>query len=210
MCNLYTVRKSAEEVARHFGVRPPKDLPNTPEEVYPSTPGLVIREKDGERVQQSMVWGFPLRLSFMKPDSKPKPVNNIADLNRNMWKGLAAKPQWRCLIPVTHFAEAEGKKGAMTRTWVNVKGHSVMAWGGLWRDSAEWGPVYSGVMTDANDAIKPLHDRMPVLLFESDWDRWMTGSFDDLLAFQARKFPDELIEMERTPELWVKRKTKAA
>jgi hypothetical protein len=38
----------------------------------------------------------------------------------------------------------------------------------------------------------------------------MTGSFDDLLAFQARKLPDELIEMERTPELWVKRKTKAA
>ncbi|MDP1841035.1 MAG: hypothetical protein Q8L19_21255, partial [Reyranella sp.] len=76
--------------ARHFGVRPPKDLPNTPEEVYPSTPGLVIREKDGERVQQSMVWGFPLRLSFMKPDSKPKPVNNIADLNKNMWKGLEA------------------------------------------------------------------------------------------------------------------------
>jgi len=36
-----------------------------------------------------------------------------------------------------------------------------------------------------------------------DWDKWMTGSFDDLLVFQARKFPGELIEMERTPELWV-------
>jgi putative SOS response-associated peptidase YedK len=210
LCNLYTVRKSAEEVARHFGVRPPKDLPNTPEEVYPSTPGLVIREKEGERVLQSMVWGFPLRLKFMKPASKPKPVNNIADLTKNMWMGLAAKPQWRCLIPVTHFAEAEGKKGAMTRTWVNIKDHAVFAWGGLWRDSAEWGPVYSGVMTDANKAIAPLHDRMPVLLFKDDWDKWMTGSFDDLLAFQARKFPDELIEMERTPELWVRRKKEDA
>ncbi|MDP2378269.1 hypothetical protein [Reyranella sp.] len=51
---------------------------------------------------------------------------------------------------------------------------------------------------------------MPVFLVGSEWDKWMKGSFDDLLAFQARKFPDELIEMDRTPELWVKRKRKAA
>lgn len=209
MCNLYTVRKSVEEVARHFGVTPPAGL-NTPAEVYPGTPGLVVREQDGQRVLQSMTWGFPLRLKFMKPDSKPKPVNNIADLSKNMWKGLAAKPQWRCLIPVTHFAEAEGPKGKMTRTWVNIKSHPVIAWGGLWRDSAEWGPVYSGAMTDANDAISPLHDRMPVFLFPTEWDAWLRGSFDDLLAFQQRKFPDDLIEMERTPELWVKKRSATA
>jgi putative SOS response-associated peptidase YedK len=38
-------------------------------------------------------------------------------------------------------------------------------------------------MTDANKAIAPLHDRMPVFLFENEWDKWMAGSFDDLLAF---------------------------
>lgn len=65
-------------------------------------------------------------------------------------------------------------------------------------------------MTNANEAIKPLHDRMPVFMFENECDKRMTGSFDDLLAFQARKFPDELIETERTPELWVRKKTKAA
>jgi len=52
----------------------------------------------------------------------------------------------------------------------------------------------------------PLHNRMPVLLFENERDAWMTGSFDDLLAFQARKFHDELIEMGRTPELWMAKK----
>jgi len=51
---------------------------------------------------------------------------------------------------------------------------------------------------------------MPVFLFENDWDKWMTGSFDDLLALQAREVPNDLIEMERTPELWVRRKTEAA
>lgn len=208
MCNLYTVRKSVEEVARHFGVAPPVSFPNVPAEAYPGLPGLVVREENGQRVLQSMTWGLPLKLGFQTPESKPKPVNNIADLNKNMWKGLAAKPQWRCLIPVTHFAEAEGPKGAKTRTWVNIKDHLIVAWGGLWRNSSEWGPVYSGAMTDANTAMVALHNRMPVFLFENEWDRWLNGSFEDLLAFQEREFPNDLIEMERTSQPWVSKKTK--
>jgi len=41
---------------------------------------------------QSMTWGFPLRLKGMSPTARPRPVNNIAALNKPMWKGLAAKP----------------------------------------------------------------------------------------------------------------------
>ena len=72
-------------------------------------------------------------------------MNNVADLKKPIWIGLARKPQWRCLIPVTEFAEAEGEKGKMTRTWFSVRGESMFAWAGLWRVSDEWGPVYSGL-----------------------------------------------------------------
>lgn len=205
MCNLYALRKSAAEVAAHFGVTNPIQS-NAAEEVYPGAPGLVVRETDGHRVMQSMAWGFPLRLKTMAPTSKPKAVNNIADLTKNMWVGLARKPQWRCLIPLTGFAEAEGPKGKMTRTWFNVKDQPIFAWAGLWRISDEWGPVYSGAMTDCNEAIRPVHNRMPVLLHASEYDQWLNGSFDDAVAFQQRCFPDELIEMVRTDELWAKRK----
>jgi len=205
MCNLYQLRKSAAEVAAHFGVDNPVQS-NAGEEVYPGYPGMVVREEAGARVLQSMVWGFPLRLKGMSPTAKPKPVNNIADLTKPMWVGLARKPEWRCLIPLTGFAEAEGAKGSKTRTWFSVKDAPFFAWAGLWRDSAEWGPVYSGVMTDCNEAIRPVHDRMPVLLHRDDHDRWLHGSFDDILGFQARCFPDDLIVMERTGEPWVKRK----
>nr|WP_315380791.1 SOS response-associated peptidase family protein [uncultured Sphingomonas sp.] len=205
MCNLYQLRKSAAEVAAHFGVDTPVQS-NAGEEVYPGYPGMVVREEAGARVLQSMVWGFPLRLKGMSPTAKPKPVNNIADLTKPMWVGLAGKPEWRCLIPLTGFAEAEGAKGSKTRTWFSVKDAPLFAWAGLWRDSAEWGPVYSGVMTDCNEAIRPVHDRMPVLLHRDDHDRWLHGSFDDILGFQARCFPDDLIVMERTDEPWVKRK----
>jgi putative SOS response-associated peptidase YedK len=121
--------------------------------------------------------------------------------------GLARKAEWRCLIPLTAFAEAEGPKGAKTRTWFSVRGQPIFAWAGLWRESAEWGPVYSGVMTDCNEAIRPVHDRMPVLLHPHEYDQWLHGGFDEILDFQERCFPDELIEIDRTSELWVKRKT---
>jgi len=205
MCNLYTVRKSAAEVAAHFRVPNPM-ASNAPEEVYPGTPGMVVAENEGVRELRSMVWGFPMRFATMKPDAKPKPVNNIADLTKGTWVGLARKPQWRCLIPVTGFAEAEGEKGRMTRTWFSHRDDPIFAWAGLWKVSDEWGPVYSGVMTDANEAILPVHNRMPVLLHRNEYDQWLHGSFEDALTFQKRTFPAELVVMERTSELWSKKK----
>jgi len=212
MCNLYTERLGAAEIAKHFGIDA-KDIPgfNVPEEVYPGYPGAVVREAAGQRLMQSMVWGFPLRLKTMAPTAKPKPVNNIADLRKGMWIGLARKPQWRCIIPLTAFAEAEGPKGGKTRTWFTLKDRPMFGWAGLWRESAEWGPVYSGAMTNCNEAIRPVHDRMPVLLLPEEYDSWLNGDFDTAVAFQERCFPDELIEISRTADPWNKpRKTSPA
>jgi len=182
---------------------------NTPEEVLPGRPGMVVREQQGQRILQAIVWGFPLRLKSMKPESKPKPVNNIADLRKPMWIGLAKKPEWRCLIPVTRFAEAEGEKGSKTRTWFSVRDQPAFAWAGLWRKSIEWGDVYAGVMTDCNEAIRPVHNRMPVLLQPDDYEQWLNGSLDDVVALQDRCFPDQLITMDRTTDLWSKRAVSA-
>jgi len=62
------------------------------------------------------------------------------------------------------------------------------------------------VMTGCNEAIRPIHDRMPVLLHTDEYDQWLNGSFDDLIGFQERCFPDELVEMRRTDEPWIKRR----
>lgn len=205
MCNLYTERKSPAEVAAHFGVANPVAT-NIGGEVYPGGTGLVVREVEGQRLLEPMSWGWPLRLQGMKPGSKPKAVNNCADIRKSMWIGAARKPQMRCLIPLTGFAEAEGPKGKMTRTWFTLKDQPIFAWAGLWRQSEEWGPVYSGVMTDCNEAIRPMHDRMPVLLQPEEYDLWLNGPFEQLLEFQHRCFPAALIDMERTTELWVPKK----
>ena len=204
MCNLYTATASVAEVARTFDAQVPLPF-NMAGDILPGRPGMVVREQDGGRILQSMVWGFPLRLKSMRPESRPKPVNNIADLRKPMWVGLARKPEWRCLIPLTGFAEAEGPSGARTRTWFGVRDEPIFAWAGLWRQSAEWGDVFAGVMTECNEAIRPVHDRMPVLLQRHEYQTWLRGSFDEVAALQDRCFPDALITMKRTEELWIQR-----
>src|SRR3546814_19835517 len=60
MCNLYTERKSAAEVAAHFGVELAPAEFNLTEEVLPGYTGMVVREAEGRRTIDKMGWGFPL------------------------------------------------------------------------------------------------------------------------------------------------------
>lgn len=207
MCNLYTVRKSVQEVAAHFGVKVPTDLPNISDEIYPGSPGLVAREQDGNLVLQSMTWGRPHRPRGMKETSKPIAVNNIAEIDGFFWKKLAEDPKNRCLAPVGEFAEAEGPKGAKTRTWVTIEGREIAEWGALCGPSDAWGNWYSGMMTNANDDMAWLHKRMPVFILPDERERFLHGSLEDLLFFQNRVFPAGLLKFRKTPELWVRRKS---
>ena len=108
MCNLYRMTKATTEVANLFSANVGQVGNAGGGEVYPGYPGLVVAQ--GEL--RSMVWGFPLVLKSKNGQPlKPKPVNNArADkLDNFMWR--YSFQERRCLIPVTDFAEAEGRRG---------------------------------------------------------------------------------------------------
>lgn len=191
-------------MARAFDAYVPRGL-NLGADVYPTYPGMVIRQHDGQRVAQQMTWGFPLRLKSMKPTSKPKPVNNARDdkLMTPFWKRWFTDTEYRCLIPFTEFAEAEGPKGKMTRTWISVRDQPLAAWAGLWRPSDEWGDVYTGLMVDATHELWDIHDRMPVILQPEDHAAWLTAPTDDALGL-LRKYPADQLAVERTDVAWVR------
>jgi putative SOS response-associated peptidase YedK len=207
MCNLFRLDANVDVVAAAFRARMQANINVSAGEVYPGGPAMVVREDSGERVLQQMTWGFPLRLKTMKPGSKPKPVNNIADLDSFMWRFIAPRTENRCLIPLTGFCEAEGEKGSKTRTWFNLPDQPIFAWAGMWKMSDEWGAVFSGLMTDCNEVVAPVHNRMPVLLHEHEYDQWLHGSIEDARAFQARCFPAEVMARNRTPDPWHRRAT---
>lgn len=199
MCNLYRMDAPVRDVTKMFGVEAPEGL-NAAEEIYPGYPGLV---SDGQQVGQ-MTWGFPLvRKGKQGQPLKPKPVNNTRTdkLKSPFWR--SSFENRRCLIPTTRFAEAEGPRGKMTRTWFSHPDGELLFAAGIWRDSAEFGKCYSMLMTDANEAVAPVHDRMPVLLVEKDWNTWLSG--DPGHAYDLCKpFAGELA-VDRTDTLWVRK-----
>lgn len=206
MSNLYSVRASAEEVAAHFGAAVPAAL-EIRDEVTPGNTGVVVREGRGGRVLQALRWGFSYPQSHGRPGQPPrsKPVNLVANLTSPMWDHMFPDPRYRCLIPLTAFAEPDGLPGSMTRTWYSIPEEPIFAWAGFCRNTEE-GPVYAGMTCDSNPAVGPLNPRMPVSLRPDEYDRWLHGSVEDVIAFQFRQYPAERLAIDRTDELWVPRR----
>lgn len=199
MCNLYRLSKGPAEIAKLFGAAA-DPAGNAGESVYPGYPGYVVAEG---RVRQ-MTWGFPLAMKGKSGQLlKPKPVNNARTdkLDSFMWK--YSFQERRCLIPVTEFCEAEGEKGAKTRTWFTLPGEEVFAVAGIWRDTPEWGLAYSMVMTDACAHVQGVHDRMPVILQRETWGDWLDGPPDGARLL-CQPYPAEMV-LRRTADPWVRR-----
>lgn len=196
MCNLYRMTKGVDEIAHLFDAVAQVGT-NFAAEVYPGYPGLVVAEGR----TRSMAWGLPLVLTGKAGQKlKPKPVNNAREdkLTTSFWRDSFTRR--RCLIPVSAWAEAEGAKGAMTRTWYWLPGDAPFAVAGVWRPTSEWGDAYAMVMTDACVQMAQVHDRMPIILPRGDWATWLHGSADDAREV-CRVWPGELV-VEGTSERW--------
>lgn len=211
MCNLVTLKASVDEVASAFRARAPQNTNASPGDVYPGYQGFVVRDKEGERIIDAMVWGFPRHSVNKKTGkaNKPNPVNNARDDKLlspyAMWQPWFGEPAYRCLIPFTAFAEAEGPAGQMTRTWISVADQPLAAWAGLWRPSDEWGDCYTGVMVDATEELWHIHDRMPVILGADEHDAWLHACAADAMAL-LRQYPADRLVVDHTPEPWSSRK----
>lgn len=131
---------------------------------------------------------------------KPRPVNNARTdkLDSFMWR--YSFQERRCLIPVTEFAEAEREKGAMTRPWFALPDQPTFAVAGIWRDTDEWGPAYSMVMTEACLHVEGVHDRMPVILAPVDRNRWTDGAPAEALQ-RCRPYAGEMT-IRRSSDRW--------
>jgi putative SOS response-associated peptidase YedK len=204
MCNLYRMTRGVDEVSNLFGAVAGTGA-NFAAEVYPGYTGLVVA--GGEA--RAMTWGFPLVLRGRQGQPlKPKAVTNAREdkLATTFWRDSFARR--RCLIPVTAWAEAEGERGRMTRTWYALSGGEPFAVAGLWRPTAEWGDAYAMVMVDACDQMIDVHDRMPVILAPDDWRTWTEGDAD--AAFALCRTSNLELDVERTSERWAGTASSAA
>jgi putative SOS response-associated peptidase YedK len=102
----------------------------------------------------------------------------------------------RCLAPADGFYEWATLGGRKQPFCFRLWGERPLAFAGLWeRWQGPEGPVESCAIltTEANDLVRPVHDRMPVTLPERHWAAWLDGGFLDTaeLAPLLRPFPSD-------------------
>ena len=90
----------------------------------------------------------------------------------------------RCLIPADGFYEWESAEQGRTPHWVyRADGHP-MVFAGIWAsridpETEEWHRTCSIITGEAQGTIKSIHDRMPIALVPTVWDRWLNRDLRD-------------------------------
>jgi putative SOS response-associated peptidase YedK len=137
VCNLYSITSSQAAIRQL--VRAMRDLtgnlPPLPA-VFPDRMAPVVRTApDGVRELVMMRWGFP---PPSIPGSKPRNpyLTNVRNTNSSFWKPWLKKPEQRCLVPATSFAEPDNNQGPRSIwTWfAHDDSRPLMFFAGIWRE----------------------------------------------------------------------------
>lgn len=175
MCGRFGLFSSLEIIKKIFQL---DDLPDfSPRYNIPPTsdiPAVWVNEKN-ERQMDLFRWGL---VPFWSKE-KPKGAGMINAKAETVFKKPAFRASMknkRCLIPASGFYEWEKKGKDKQPYFFQPKNGELFAFAGLW-DRWE-GPEETIVSctiltTEANDTVKPLHDRMPVIIKTGNHALWL-------------------------------------
>lgn len=200
MCNLYSMTKSQDAIRQL--TRYTRDLvgnlPQLPA-IFPNRMAPVVREgADGHRELLMMRWGFP---PPNIPGQKPRNpyLTNVRNTDSRYWQTYLKKPEARCLVLATSFAEPDNNQGPKSIwTWfAQDESRPVFCFAGIWREwEGDRGTkaipdlgkhlVFSFLTTDASHDVAPIHsDATPVCLFtEDEREMWMNAPVELALTLQ--------------------------
>lgn len=205
MCGRYSITTAPEAIARLFGTQGP--IPNLPARynLAPTQVAPVVR-RAGQGLQLALLrWGLIPGWS-KGPDPRFTMINARADT-------VAAKPAYRdafrarrCLVPADGFFEWQATATGKRPMRMARPDGAPFAFAGLWerwvaRDGSAAIESFAIVTTEANDALRPIHERMPVLVAPGDWPAWLAGSADAALSLMRPAPCDALIAYPVSPRV---------
>lgn len=177
MCGRYTLRTSPAELQEFFQLnRMPLWEPRT--NIFPTQPVLGIILDGSERAARLYRWGLiPVWSKDIKIGARM--INARGETIAEKPSFRSAFKRRRCLIPADGFYEWEAIPGQKKkRPWyIGVAGKPIVAFAGIWEHwtGADGAEIESCaiVTTDANSSVARIHDRMPVILPEETYNRWL-------------------------------------
>ena len=183
MCGRFIQSTPPHLVAERFGVEPSRILMPGWRPQYnlpPSHNAMVVRlDKDGRNTLRFKTWGL---LPHWAEETKI-PYSTINARAKTMDSKPAFREAFRhrrCLVPCDGYYEWKQVDKVKQPYLIRLKADGLFALAGLWE---RWEGIAEGllriiesftiVVTQANGLTQDIHDRMPVILGQSDWARWM-------------------------------------
>lgn len=185
MCGRFTLTIAIEAIAERFEVAGETPAWEPHYNIAPSQPAPVVTvSAAGPREVHLMRWGLLPDWARNRLGGKSL-INVRAESLRDKTGFRRLLARGRCLVPADGFYEwprnAAGRRGPPLRFL--LRDGRPFAFAGLWeldRDAAgQPVPAFSIVTTSANDTVRPVHDRMPVILPRAAEQLWLSGPDTD-------------------------------
>ncbi len=201
MCGRFTLRTPMNVLAEQFAIL---GMPSTMGpmvsrfNIAPTQPVAIVRlasEPERPRRELAMVrWG--LIPGWAKdPSTSGRMINARAETVAEKPSFRAAFRRRRCLVLADGFYEWRRTGRAKQPYFIHLADHRPFAMAGLWEswEGADHSIESCTILTTRpNDLLRPIHDRMPVILSPESYDLWLDASaavgpplFDALRPYPA-------------------------
>ncbi|MBM4363542.1 MAG: SOS response-associated peptidase [Deltaproteobacteria bacterium] len=161
--------------------------------VAPTSQHFILRLEESRRLLVPASWGLVNRWA-------PDRTGAARQFNARC-ETVSVKPAYRaafrsrrCAVPIDGFYEWRGPRGAREPVRFHARDERVLWLAGLYEDwtSPETGEVtlsFSVLTTEANAVVRPVHDRMPVLLDLDGLPTWLDVEARNDAALRALMVP---------------------
>ena len=178
MCGRYTLIANAEAIRLLFELPAFDERLTVPRyNIAPTQPIVIVRENARGRELVPMRWGL---IPWWAKDPKDLPLMINARAEQ-----VSEKPTFRdafkyrrCLVPASAFYEWETRGRGPKKPFAAMPKNPLIAFAGLWETwhGADGSEIDTAtiVTTDANDYLRPIHERMPVVLHPEDFSTWLS------------------------------------
>jgi putative SOS response-associated peptidase YedK len=201
MCGRFVQTSDIRTIKKLFNVQDVEAIPSPRYNIAPSQDiAAVIHDKATKLI--NCRWGFIP--SWAKDESIGyKMINARAET-------VAAKPAFkhafmkqRCLIVADGFYEWQKKENGKTKHpfYITLKSDEPFGFAGLYNIwvSPDGRHICTGtiITTEANELLKPIHDRMPVIMPKDKQEMWLDNNFnyETELKSMLRKLPSANLKM---------------
>jgi putative SOS response-associated peptidase YedK len=184
MCGRFTRKYTWQQIHALYRLTVPAAIPNFQPDynVCPTDPADVVVPNEGACDLVRMRWGL-VPYWWSKPLKKLRLATFNARVEMVTTKPFFREPfkKRRCLMPVSGYYEWEDTpSGKQPHYFTARDGSPVLTIAGLWdewknRETGERIKSCAMIITEPNDFIAEVHDRMPVLLRPDQFDHWLSG-----------------------------------